>query len=103
MSTNKRSYTDEFKQEAIKLAMDSLSVTGTAKSLGMPDATLHKWVRTARNSGEQSVKLFDGTVNNINVTDVLNENKLLKKKLARLEQEKTILKKAAKYFAQELG
>jgi transposase-like protein len=33
---------------------------------------------------------------------VLDENKELKRKVARLEQEKAILKKAATYFAAEL-
>jgi len=34
---------------------------------------------------------------------LIEENQQLKKRLARLEQEKAILKKAATYFAKELG
>ena len=102
MSNYKRSYTDEFKQEAIKLALDSLSITSTAKSIGVPEATLHTWVRKAKDSGEHKIMMSDGTVNSVNVSSILDENKQLKKKLARLEQEKAILKKAAQYFAQEL-
>ena len=36
-------YPKEFKQEAIKLALESPSITGTAKSLGIPEVTLHTW------------------------------------------------------------
>jgi transposase-like protein len=35
MSKQNRSYTDEFKKEAIALAMDSPSVVSAAKSLGI--------------------------------------------------------------------
>lgn len=44
MSRKVRSYTKEFKQEAIKLALQSPSVDNTAKELGIPGATLHVWV-----------------------------------------------------------
>jgi transposase len=98
---NHRSYTNEFKQATIKLAMDSASITATAKNIGVPEATLHTWVRNAKLSREQTIKHDDGTVNHVNVTSILDENKQLKKKLARLEQEKAILKNAAKYFAAE--
>jgi len=99
---NNKIYPKEFKKEAIKLALESPSITGTAKSLGIPEATLHTWVRKAKNSGEQIITKADGTINHVNVTHVLDENKELRKRLARLEQEKAILKKAATYFAAEL-
>ena len=64
--------------------------------------TLHQWVQRAKKSGQQAVPAPDGVINHVNVNDVLEENQKLKKQLRRLEQEKAILKKAAKYFAQEL-
>ena len=102
MSKKNRCYTEELKQEAIKLALNSASITRTAKDLGIPDATLHTWVRNVKNSGEQKITAPNGKINSINVTDVINENLNLKKRVARLEQEKAILKKAATYFAAEL-
>lgn len=38
---NNKTYTKEFKREAIKLALESSSITGVAKSLGILEATLH--------------------------------------------------------------
>lgn len=43
MSRQLRKYTNEFKQEAIKLALQSLSIVKTANELGVPAATLHTW------------------------------------------------------------
>jgi transposase len=93
-NTNK-TYPKEFKQEAIKLALESPSITGTAKSLGIQKQRyIHTWVRNAKNSGEQLITKPDGTINHVNVTHILDENRELRKRLARLEQEKAILKKA---------
>jgi transposase len=97
-----RSYPNEFKQEAVKLAFESISVSSVAKDLGIPDATLHTWVKKAKQSGKY-ISAPDGVRGNLNINDVLEKNKELKKKLSRLEQEKAILKKAATYFARELG
>jgi len=97
-----KTYTNEFKREAIKLALESSNITGSAKSLGIPEATLHTWVRNARNSGEQIITDSSGAINHVNVTNIIDENRELKKRIARLEMEKAILKKAATYFAAEL-
>lgn len=98
-----KSYTNEYIEGAVKLALGSVSVASAAKDLGIPVATLHTWLNKAKNSGKVSIKTVDGVVNNINVSEVINENLELKKRIARLEQEKAILKKAATYFATELS
>lgn len=95
-----RSYSSEFKQEAVKLALSTSSpISATAKGLGIPVATLHSWIHSVKLKGKYNAADAD---NNINVAEVLAENKSLRKRLSRLEQEKAILKKAAAYFAKEL-
>jgi transposase len=101
MSKKVRKYTAEFKREAIKLALRSDSVTATAKELGMPDATLHTWVQKAKKQGDKNYVLPNGETGSVNVGDILTENRELRKRLTRAEQEKDILKKAATYFAKE--
>lgn len=99
MAKKTRRYSAEFKREAIQLALQSPSVIGAARDLGMPEATLHTWVQQARGQGE----VRDPTSQqSVNVGELMDENRALKKRLARLEQEKAILKKAATYFAKEL-
>lgn len=98
-----RTYSSEFKQEAVKLAISSPTpVSTTAKELGIPAATLHTWIHGSKLKGEYVVANAEGTTNKINMTELLAENKTLRKRLARLEQEKAILKKAAAYFAKEM-
>ena len=101
MSRKVRKYPEEFKVEAIKLALSSDSVTGTAKGLGMPEATLHTWLSKAKQQGEKNYELSSGEKGSVNVGDIIRENRELRKRLARAEQEKEILKKAVTYFAKE--
>lgn len=100
MSKPTRSYTREFKDEAVKLALNSSSIAQAARDLGMPEPTLHTWVQKAKRSGE----IIDASMEKpVRIGEVIEENQQLKKRIARLEQEKAILKKAATYFAKELG
>ncbi len=50
-----KKYTAEFKQEAVKLALKSPSISKTAKELGIPMASLHTWVNKLKNIKSQSV------------------------------------------------
>lgn len=93
ITKNKRSYTQEFIDEAVSLALSSPSVTEVAKSLGIPDSTLHTWLK-AKGALKKSSK-------NKDYADLFDENRKLHRELAKLRQEKEILKKAAAYFAQE--
>ena len=100
MTRSNRTYTDEFKIEAVKLAINSPSVTSAANDLGIPEATLHTWVLKAKQRGEFTTQ---NSGKPVNIGELIEENQQLKKRLVRLEQEKAILKKAATYFAKELG
>ena len=55
MTKQNRSYTKEFKEEAVKLAFSSISVSSAAKDLGVPAATMYSWVEQARKSGSQAI------------------------------------------------
>lgn len=97
MERSVRKYTQEFRQEAVKLALQKPSVSDAAKSLGIPTATLHSWVNSLKRQSK---------VNNVSATDVdmsaiLAKNRRLNKELAILKEEKEILKKAAAYFARD--
>lgn len=96
MSKRTRRYTAEFKQEAVKLALNSSSISSAAKDLGIPEPTLHVWVAKLKHATSTSkVAIHQDTAT------LLEENRRLIKENIRLKQEKDILKKAAAYFARE--
>jgi transposase len=100
MSKESRSYSKEFQEEAVKLAIKSPSIMHAARELGIPDATLYAWVKKLKAKAPM-VNQPSNEVD-INVSLLLEENRRLQKDNARLEEEKAILKKAAAYFAKEL-
>ena len=99
MSRINRSYSKEFIKESVNYALNAVSISFAAKELGIPEATLHGWIKKARSYGENNVT--SGEV--IDVSQMTKELQELRKQVYRLEQEKAILKKAATYFARELG
>ena len=88
---NRRDYTEDFKADAISLALRSSSIRKAADSLGLPESTLTTWVKKASKKSISSGE----------VIDLSEEIKMLRKENARLKEEKEILKKAATYFAKE--
>ena len=88
MSKGKR-YTTEFKKEAVKQVIErGYSVAEVAERLGICTKTLYQW-RTD----------FHGSPNEIKSSDAQAEIAKLKAELNRVTEERDILKKAAKYFA----
>lgn len=88
-------YTADFRASAVKLAIESdQSIAQTAKDLGINVNTLHTWIGKYSRPQER-----DKTVR----TDeyLYEELKRLKKEVARLTEERDLLKKAAAYFAKE--
>ena len=94
MLKSKRTYTKEFKKDAISLALRSPSIKGAADNLGIPEGTLNTWIRAATIT--KAVK-----ENGAEVIDVAEELKKLRKENAKLREEREILKKAATFFAKE--
>lgn len=95
MNKKTRKYAEEFKEEAIKLALKSPSIGGIARELGIPGATLHGWIKKVKNNGYNKLDLTNGK----SMVDLIEENKRLHKALAIAQEEREILKKAATYFA----
>lgn len=96
MAKQHRKYTNEFRQESVKLALQNPNISVTAKSLGIPMATLHGWV----NSLKGQKKIPTTKPSSIDGAALLEENRRLHKENTILREEKEILKKAATYFAQ---
>jgi transposase len=96
MGRKVRQYTKEFKEEAVRLALKSLSVDNVARELGIPGPTLYCWVNKTKNNGFLH-KLDSNNVKSM--ADLIEENRRLHKALAIAQEEREILKKAAAYFA----
>ena len=90
---NKRKYTKEFIADAVRLVLEEgYSPIEASRSLGIPDSTLHNWLKKARRGEVPD----DG---NLSQAELLAELKELKKKNRRLQMERDILKKATAFFA----
>jgi transposase len=94
-----RQYTDEFKIEAVRLA-ESIGGNQAAKRLGMPESSLHKWVRL-KHAGK--LRALNGAAVSTKrpVSELEAENARLRRELASAKLDLEIVKKAAAYFAKE--
>ena len=92
----KNNYPLEFKVSSGQLAVDSdQPVAQTARDLGVNHNTLYNWIAKYSDSNQINQK----NMSNNNKAACFEENKLLKKELALVKQERDLLKKAAAYFA----
>jgi len=83
-------YTEEFKIEAVKQVTErGYPVADVAQRLGTTMHSLYAWLNKF---GEPNPRLADKL-------DLSSENARLKSELRRITEERDILKKAAKYFA----
>ena len=85
-------YSPEFKDEAVRQIVDrGYSVAEVSEHLGVSAHSLYKWVRAVKpdKTDEQAAALIEAR------SEVLK----LRAQLKRTEEERDILKKAARYFA----
>lgn len=86
-------FSPEFKDEAVRQIVDrGYSVAEVSERLGVSAHSLYKWVKAVKpdKTDEQAAALIEAR------SEVLK----LRSKLKRTEEERDILKKAARYFAQ---
>ena len=89
-------YTKEFKLEALRLlAQGNKPAAVLARELGVRRNQLYKWSRLVQLNGEEA---FRGPGRNAAKENV-SELTALRKRVARLEEENAILKKAEAYFS----
>ncbi len=87
-------YSDEFKEEAVKLAQrGEVPVSQVAKDLGVNAEMLRRWVRVfgSRPDGSRGMS-----------PEEHSENIRLRRELRRVTEERDILKKAMGIFTREL-
>ena len=98
-SVPNRRYTEEFKTEAVRLAL-STGGNAAAKRLGIPQSTMTNWVRQSREGAPAPVSGAAVPVKRP-VSEVEAENARLRVELASAKLDLEIVKKAAAYFAKE--
>ncbi len=96
MGKIQRVYTQEFKEEAVRLAQSSgKPITQIARELGISDTSIHQWRKELAQHGEEA---FSGSGHQSVLEE---ENRRLKRELERVQQERDILKKVVSIFSRE--
>jgi len=93
MGKNNTAFSDAFKESAMQLALNSdESVSQVARELGISINTLHNWLYKKRlNDAKEEIAPVHETLE--------EENRRLRKELAKVKEEREILKKATAYFS----
>ena len=95
MTKKIRTYSAEFKAEAVKkIADNDGNISATAKQLGIAMQTLSNWHNKANQGKLVGTEQYDPEL-----MSALEEVKRLKRQLKIAEEEREILKKATAYFA----
>lgn len=96
MAKVQKTYTREFKEEAVRLAATSgKPIAQVARELGISDTSIHQWRRERAEHGKEA---FPGSGHQ---TALEEENCRLKRELERVQQEREILKKVVSIFSRE--
>ena len=95
MTKRRRKFTQEFKEEAVKLVLDQGSkITEAARNLGIHPNQLSRWKRELQGENPDN----ENAASSVTLRAELNR---LKKENKQLKMEREILKKAAAFFARE--
>jgi transposase len=94
LGKQRRSYTEEFKAEAVRAATaGDRSLTQVARDLGVNASVLQGWKHRLNATTDEVVGKREETLE--------EENRRLRRENASLREDREILKKAAAFFAKE--
>lgn len=88
----KPKFSEDFKRDAVhQIAVRGYPVREVSERLGVSTHSLYKWMKVYARTASQAASV-----------DHEAENRRLKRELARMTEERDILKKAAAYFAKDV-
>jgi len=91
----RKRYDDAFKHQMVKLYLsEGRTYRSIQEEYGVDKATLRTWVMKFEQEGATNPEIA-------NESEVMRQNRELKKKLAEVEKENLFLKKTAAFFAKE--
>jgi transposase len=90
LTTQRKTFTDEFKREAVRLAKERGNIAQTARELGISDNCLQNWKRQLAETPENPFP-GQGHPRDAELAQLQREN-------ARLKEDNEILKKAVGIF-----
>ncbi len=97
MARRRRNFTAEFKIEAVRLAESGRPASAVARELQISDNLLRRW----RREFAAAASVRDAFPGNGKLTSQDEEIRQLRRRVAQLEEEREILKKATAFFARE--
>jgi transposase len=100
MTAIRKTFTTEFKLDAIKLAKSNGNIEETARNLGIGAGALHRWIRQQKQHDTEGRPVFTGKGKPA-LTEQEARIKQLERDLEIARQERDILKKAVAFFAKE--
>ena len=87
LKTGRRSYTDEFKEEAVQMLLDGQTASTVMERLGLPNTnTLYRWKQEYLSRSGPVASTLEARVSE------------LERELRRVEKERDVLKKALAIF-----
>jgi transposase len=99
-----RTYTEEFKKQAVQLAEDLGSAKKAAKQLGVPHANVHNWkvkLSSGQSLSRSNQKNKTKSATSSAAAGVEEENQRLRRENAELKKVNHILKAAAAIFTRD--
>ena len=93
-------YSEQFKRDAVALYENNedLSLNAASAELGINRASLHSWVKKYGTGKRARTKAMRDNAKETTDSERIRQ---LEKEVSKLREERDILRKAAKYFAEE--
>jgi len=92
-----KSYTEEYKAEALKLSSE-IGKSKAAKKLGIRDWTINRWETKAR-EGVQEAKITEKRESRSQIKELQEKIKEMEKEMTQIKKENEFLEEAARFFA----